>query len=308
MPHVTFIHGINNKPAPDVLLRDWLAALAGSDGTGVDLHADGVTTGMVYWADVLYAEPEAAEELEEISADAVRSAEPAPDPAAGLSGEDKVFVEALQARLNRSAQQVAAELVAQEAEPASRALLLPEWAEKRLIRRLARDTHHYLFDETFTPRPGETFRVREEIRRRFVAAVEEGAGKPGRQVVVSHSMGTVIAYDCLKYVDDCPPVDGLITLGSPLGLAEVQDRFDGGWSQRAAFPDGRLDTDGWCNVYDRLDYVCALDPTLADDYRSDDRKVVADTRTNNRGLDRHASREYLSRRRLRRELKLMLGI
>ena len=32
-------------------------------------------------------------------------------------------------------------------------------------------------------------------------------------------MGTVIAHDYLKRVSDCPIVDGLITLGSPLGLA-----------------------------------------------------------------------------------------
>ena len=35
MPHVTFIHGISNKPPKDKLLEDWEAYLALG---GLDLH------------------------------------------------------------------------------------------------------------------------------------------------------------------------------------------------------------------------------------------------------------------------------
>ena len=55
MPHVTFIHGICNKPPKDQLLKDWMAALAQG---GLDLEQRGVSTSMVYWADVMYAAPE----------------------------------------------------------------------------------------------------------------------------------------------------------------------------------------------------------------------------------------------------------
>ncbi len=54
MPHVTFIHGISNKPVKDKLLQEWEAHLVQG---GLDLAAQGVTTSMVYWADVMYAEP-----------------------------------------------------------------------------------------------------------------------------------------------------------------------------------------------------------------------------------------------------------
>jgi hypothetical protein len=60
MPHVTFIHGILNKPPKEALLNIWngaLAALVGGD-SGIDLGANGVSTSMVYWADVLYAQPD----------------------------------------------------------------------------------------------------------------------------------------------------------------------------------------------------------------------------------------------------------
>ena len=72
---------------------------------------------------------------------------------------------------------------------------------------------------------GEKFNVQKELRKRFVEAVERGSQRPGPHVVVSHSMGTMIAYDCLMHEPDCPPIDGLMTIGSPLGLDEVQDFF-----------------------------------------------------------------------------------
>ncbi|MEH6726333.1 MAG: hypothetical protein V7703_09250, partial [Hyphomicrobiales bacterium] len=63
MAHLTFIHGISNKPAADELHRIWRGALLRA-ASPLDLDAEGVTSEMVYWADVLYAEPMQDEELE----------------------------------------------------------------------------------------------------------------------------------------------------------------------------------------------------------------------------------------------------
>ena len=38
MPHVTFVHGLANKPPHDVLLKTWLGALEGRFGGGLDLR------------------------------------------------------------------------------------------------------------------------------------------------------------------------------------------------------------------------------------------------------------------------------
>ena len=46
MAHITFVHGIGNKPSPDDLLREWRIAL--SDNDGVNLDALGATNSMVY--------------------------------------------------------------------------------------------------------------------------------------------------------------------------------------------------------------------------------------------------------------------
>jgi hypothetical protein len=53
--HVTFVHGIGNKPEPSVLLEHWRAALLDDDG--IDLASLGVSSSLVYWADVLYPQP-----------------------------------------------------------------------------------------------------------------------------------------------------------------------------------------------------------------------------------------------------------
>ncbi|MCZ4093477.1 hypothetical protein [Sinorhizobium psoraleae] len=57
LSHVTFIHGIGNKPKAKELHDIWLRSLSAGTG-GIDLGGEGVTSSMVYWADVLYAEPD----------------------------------------------------------------------------------------------------------------------------------------------------------------------------------------------------------------------------------------------------------
>jgi hypothetical protein len=47
------------------------------------------------------------------------------------------------------------------------------------MRRLLRDVHHYLFDVGFTPQPGSTHRIQDEIRARMTRALKEGARRAG---------------------------------------------------------------------------------------------------------------------------------
>lgn len=55
MAHVTFIHGIGNKPPQSPLLKNWKDALGDADG--IELDSLGVPCSMVYWADLMYAAP-----------------------------------------------------------------------------------------------------------------------------------------------------------------------------------------------------------------------------------------------------------
>ena len=173
---------------------------------------------------------------------------------------------------------------------------MPPWLRYRVMARLVRDAHHYFFNLETAPRAEARYRARDEIRRRFVEALRAGdARRP--LIAVTHSMGTMIAYDCLKHVADCPPLDGLITVGSPLGLDEVQD-FYPSWSKDDGFPSERLQGP-WVNVYDPLDVVAGLQPRLAPDFRRRGDPVVDDVREDNWGTWRHSISKYLQGRSLR---------
>ena len=85
------------------------------------------------------------------------------------------------------------------------------------MRVLLRDVHHFLYDAQFSPRPGETYKIRTDVRARALDALEDGAARPGPHLVVGHSLGSVIAYDALTAIDDAPKVDALMTAGSSVG-------------------------------------------------------------------------------------------
>ena len=85
MPHVTFVHGLANKPPHDVLLESWLGALKGRFGGGLDLAGANVTSEMVYWADVLYPQPAAVDEEESDESSATRDVPDLMPPLTSLS-------------------------------------------------------------------------------------------------------------------------------------------------------------------------------------------------------------------------------
>lgn len=311
MPHVTFIHGISNKPAADELLAIWRRALADSGDSPLALGNLGVSSSLVYWADVMYAAPDpdvsAHEGMLENTPAALDGGgdPPLPKP---VSPESAAFIEALRHHLTDLSDAEIADVARISAATGTKGLEcvpLPWFLKKPIMAAFLRDVHHYLFNAESTPRPGETYRVQDEIRRRTVDLLKQADSRP--HVVVSHSMGTVIAYDCLKRVPGCPAVDGLMTLGSPLGLDEVQDRLRPGWSRADGFPIEKV-TGDWVNVFDRLDVVCGLDPKLCNDYKRNTVESVKDIAVQNPGAWRHSATKYYRQATLRQELRRMLRI
>ncbi len=235
MPHVTFIHGISNKPPADDLLRIWGEAMANA-ADPLPLGDLGVTSSMVYWADLLYEKAEedlsAYEGVLENTAEAIDGGGAAASPQP-RTAEEAAFLAGLRAKMTALAE---AELEAGEPPPvpahpqgALERVPLPWFIKKRFLDAYLRDVHHYLFDVEFGLPGKPAVRIQQTIRKRFVDALA-GSDVSRPHVVVSHSMGTVIAYDCLKRVGECAAVDGLITLGAPLGLDEVQDKLQPGWN------------------------------------------------------------------------------
>jgi len=310
MAHITFIHGIANKPASDVLLRLWRQALARDEG--LDLGAEGVTSSMVYWADVMYEEPKPEMAEHESNDSVIERKDDDVDMSwqDRLSGDAKDWSAGLEAKLGFDKEppegdEDFAPPVSEFESVEFERIPLPWWLKRRLMKVLLRDVHHYLFNTEHSPRDGVTYRVQDEIRRRFLDAVEEGATREGPHIVVSHSMGTVIAYDCLKRAPACPRVDGLVTIGSPLGLDEIQDKLRPEWSRDDGFPT-KVQSD-WTNVYDRLDPVAGFDPKIANDYQKNDQTCVEDINEQNWGTWRHNISNYLSGELFRSTLVRQLG-
>lgn len=308
--HLVFIHGISNKPEAAELLSIWRRTLAREEGgdPGVGLGTRGIKSSLVYWADVVYPAPDP--DVSRYESGAVEA--PYGVPANAESAMNDVGVEE-QAWIDAVARNYAIDLDSPDtpvpstgAQETLERIPLP-WAIKRpFLKLFIRDTHHYLFNTSHTPRPGETFQVRDEIRARFVKTLSDAASDDGPLVVVAHSQGTIIAYDCLKNVADCPAIDCLITVGSPLGLDEVQDKLAPGYSRDDGFPE-KVRGD-WFNVYDPVDIVARADPRLANDYCRNGAQVVKDVRQVNDGLWTHSMTKYLPGAEMRRVVRDAFGL
>ena len=310
LAHITFIHGIANKPAKDALLEQWRVALL--DNEGVDLEAMGVTSSMVYWADLLYAEPmpeAAARSPESLELDGALDAEDTDMTwLLDVGPDEAAFVASVGAKLGMAevaATPGGAADVIDENSPLE-SILLPEFMKSRLMRVFLRDVHHYMYNATFSPRPGESYPVRTTIRSLTVEALAEGAARPGPHVVVTHSLGTVIAYDVLTGLDEAPAVDALITLGSPLGLSDVQAKLAPPWTSHDGWPSQRLGEGSWTNIADRLDPVCGFDAAISPDFRRDGVAQIIDTAVTNEGRWRHSVVKYLRQHALRSALRQAL--
>ena len=164
--------------------------------------------------------------------------------------------------------------------------VLRELLLRELLRRLVPDAEAYFFDQ----------RKRARMQERLRAAV---TGVQGPVIVVSHSLGTVIAYDVLSEPALAnSDVTLLVTLGSPLGYAEIQDQVRK--PLRVPAPVGR-----WTNVADRLDPV-ALDTGLNNDFHG--RLALVDLTVDNISPNSHAACGYLRTATVRNSVNSALPI
>lgn len=148
---------------------------------------------------------------------------------------------------------------------------LPDPAFRIVARVASTDVVDYLFGDRG-----------EEIRTRVGAAIP--AGEP--LVVLAHSLGTIVAFDVLSQLAD-RDVRLFVTVGSPLGIGNVQRRIGDRSGPPAAVPSC---VERWLNFADPRDPV-ALERTLADEFDPVD--FVVDTAVDNRALLNHDLTGYL---------------
>lgn len=270
---VVYIHGINNKPPASVLKCQWDRALFGQDM--------GDSTRMAYWVNrEYYPIPSAGTcgtgDTNDADATAVatfgmRAVEVEPtigeeiDALAPEGGKHKLTLAKIAAKVEAAALAPPSAMPGDtapepgEAEPGGiRAKILPlppswrRWLTQRITKRFLRDVNDFLF------RPDRREEMEKSLRERLIAG-------GGPFVVVAHSQGTMVAYEVLRKLSpDQVDVRLFVTLGSPLGIQEVQDELKK-WSG------GKLRVPKcvkkWINVSDRLDPVAA-DPDISNDFES----------------------------------------
>lgn len=324
---IVFIHGLAKKPAPDKLLELWLWGIQrdnprpdvfAAPNQGIGLDDEGVPQELNYYADVFYGtdyvtnfdsyyEADASAEAE-IKADGLADPEVAAPEV--VTPKELEFLAGFEAKL--AANLVAKPPVAAAASAAAGqegleiAGLLPAPLREAIIKKAAMEAYYFLFNKEYVRKDGKRFMVREELRARLLDQLGKAAARAEKTVVISHSMGTIVAYDVLRNCAGCPPVDTLITLGSPLGVKEVQDELRAAGAKSVDFP--AATTRRWINIYDPLDPICGADPKFANDYKSVGGKGVEDVKESNWGKWRHSINHYFAGTLFRKHLRGALGI
>jgi subtilisin family serine protease len=282
-----YIHGIGEHPPKEEWKREWDLALFGKPM--------GDSTSMAYWSDILHGRPS---RLRTRSLDHNRGNQDLKVDLASILKEANIpntkrsKAGTLLEGLAHAIAMDAAHMPARGRQgPATKILPLPGGLRRAVaaafLKQFLKDVAAYFFQAR--ARAGIQERLRAEIRR-----------TRDNFVLVSHSLGTVVAFDILSERKSRPDCSLFVTMGSPLGIQEVQDVLED-FGGELIIPPNVL---AWHNFADRLDPV-AIDARLARDFKPrDGRRIIDHSIINERTADLrrfnpHSSLGYLSHRDVR---------
>lgn len=257
---IIFVHGIGNKPIQSVLKCQWDNALFDFDL--------GERSRLAYWVNREFYPDPTTDTCQ--SGDTVKLEDEPTGRSLSIRSHlatvtlnDEVAVLTDDQRQQRLLLSIARKMQATAAGPrpgGARARgvsgkVLPfeglrDWVTRKLTRAFLRDVNDYFF----VPER------REAMRRSVLERIEAGGGP---FVVIGHSQGSMVAYDVLQSLPADTDVPLFVTIGSPLGITEVQDQVKRLTSQRTLAVPACVRE--WLNVADALDPV-ALDKDLSDEF------------------------------------------
>lgn len=303
---IVYVHGIGNKPPATVLKCQWDRALFGVE--------QGDRSRMAYWVNrELYPTPLAAtcstgdnvrvddDEMSTRTVLALSTAR-ARDVAHPVEREIKALTAdpVRQAWLQTIADKLVNHTVVADVQVRTRSvsgkvLLMPaplrRMVSERLTRAFLRDVHDFLFDA----------KQRDTMEQALIDRLAAG-GDPF--IVVAHSQGSMIAYDVLRRLDPAQfKIPLFITIGSPLGLQEVQDALRQWTGGRLPFPPC---VDRWLNFAERLDPV-AFDNDISDDFEGRIVNVARIGLNQDSPLHPHSATGYLENEEVHRAVRVVAG-
>lgn len=226
------IHGLKNKPPKDLLARWWAMSL--QEGLQRNLGSPSpLAFELVYWADIQYSAPIPEVELENpyIEADGQ-----GPLPQYGGSALD-------------TAKAIMEKWGGQSIDKDEDLMGLDEHVD-HLLGLPFDDLRDYYRNPV----------VRNRARDRLIHALQRHKDK--RVCLIAHSMGSILAYDVLRTLEQTlPAIDHFVTIGSPLGLPIVIQHVQEEFSNTLVPQQVRH----WTNLADPRDKI-ALDCILGKDY------------------------------------------
>ncbi|MBG0792349.1 S8 family serine peptidase [Methylocystis sp. H62] len=263
---IIYVHGIGNKPVASVLKCQWDNALFGT--------RLGDRSRMAYWVNRDYYPRPLDEscatgdvvkiEDDEASTRAIMAV------ASGQKGDNQLTLSNEISALTSDAKrqlcltQIAEKLMNRATAPnvdglaardiRAKVFPLPEFLRRLIARNLTRaflrDVNDFMF-------------VKERRAAMEQSLIDRISAGGGPFVVIGHSQGSMIAYDVLRQLNRAQcHVPLFVTIGSPLGLQEVQDALREWTGGTLPFPSC---VDRWLNVADPLDPV-AFDKDISDDF------------------------------------------
>ncbi|MCF6242775.1 MAG: hypothetical protein L3J74_15710 [Bacteroidales bacterium] len=250
------IHGLRNKP-PRLLLQEWFktAIKEGFDKLGLNLRLPKFK--LVYWADILYEKPLSPAEKNQESQYFI----------------DEPYVPETESRipsyfeLRKSLAGIIKTLVYKIFLDKSYQLRYPVLA-KSYIHNNFRDLEVY-FAEDCEENPSPDCESRRRINQRLIKVLKRH--RKDDIFLIAHSMGSIIAYDVLRFILTDIKIHTLVTMGAPLGAPFVVSRI-AKYSESIDKSDDPLKTPetvikNWYNFSDIRDYI-ALDYKLSDDFQA----------------------------------------
>lgn len=261
------IHGLANKPPVDEKTRWWRAAISEGLARNEGLANAEFDLEFVYWADLRYDAPLSGEELIE-----PYRPHDGTGPLPSLEDAPSATVQDVLATVYEGIDRV---------ETMTGITLVDDL----ILEYRFDDLWHYHAEQSFA----------RQVRGRLIERLRTFRDR--RILLVAHSMGSVIAYDALRFLGREDPglrVEHLVTVGSPLGLAKVKLKVE------EEFGDLRVpgNVARWTNLADGNDIVAATGD-LRPDYACEggvevvDLRVVNDYRRPDGEANHHKSYGYL---------------
>lgn len=247
------IHGLGNKPRKGLLQNWWeKSILEGLRNNGIDIELPKFE--LVYWADILHKEP-----LDETLKDKNHPLYLKEKYAEGGKVK-KEELHPLRKKILDWFDQAADKIFLNDDMTVNYSYIT-----NKLIHNYFKDLEAY-YENGDVAINGQNYHARDEIRSRLIKVLKKYENDD--ILLVSHSMGTIVAFDVLTFHLPQLKVKTLVTMGSPLGIPFVRSKI--AQEKRMVLNDDvKLKTPHgvkkWYNLSDLEDDV-AINYSLKDDF------------------------------------------